>query len=79
MDIVQIIVLIMVVTILVTITLAAAAYAAFRMRERRAPRSAAAETTGPVFFERVRFPTLDEATGDATVDSSPPYPARAAS
>jgi hypothetical protein len=55
MDFVQIIAVIMVVTILATITLAAVAYAAFRLRERRAPNLSLIDAEAPVFFERVRF------------------------
>jgi Tfp pilus assembly protein PilE len=55
MDLTQIIAVIMVVTILATITLAAVAYAAFRLRERRAPDLSLLDSNAPVFFERVRF------------------------
>ena len=62
MNILQIIVMVMVVTILATITLAAVSYGAFKMRERRIPVSEPGPDPGPLFFERVRFPSLSGAT-----------------
>jgi Tfp pilus assembly protein PilE len=55
MDFIQLVAVIMVVTILATITLAAVAYAAFRLRERRAPDLSLLDAEIPAFFERVRF------------------------
>jgi Tfp pilus assembly protein PilE len=56
MDLIQIVVITMVLVILATITLAAVSYGAFKVRERRAPvRADADASSGPLFFERVRF------------------------
>lgn len=56
MDIVQLVVVGMVLTILATITLATVSYGAFKVRERKAPGGIdAADQTGPLFLERVRF------------------------
>ena len=56
MDIVQLVVVGMVLTILATVTLAAVSYGAFKVRERKSPKGdAAAELSGPMFLERVRF------------------------
>jgi Tfp pilus assembly protein PilE len=59
-DVIQIVVMVMVATIIATITLAAASYAAFRMRERRAPSATFLQADAPVFFERVRFLKSEE-------------------
>jgi len=63
-DVIQIVVMIMVATIVATITLASASYAAFRMRERRAPNASLLEADAPVFFERVRFLPTSAANND---------------
>lgn len=57
------IVVVMVVTILATITLAAVSYGAFKVRERRAPRSELENRNDPVFFERVRFVAAEPVEG----------------
>lgn len=60
MGIIELIVMVMVVTILATTTLAAVAYAAFRLRDRRAPALERHAADEPVFFERIRFAPAEE-------------------
>jgi len=60
MGVVQLVVFAMVITVVATISLAVVAYAAFRLREGRAP-AAELEAAAPAFFERVRFPSPAEA------------------
>jgi Tfp pilus assembly protein PilE len=55
MGIIELIVMVMVITILATITLAAMSYAAFKVRERRAPSAGFGEHDETLYFERVRF------------------------
>jgi len=54
MGVIQLVVFAMVITVVATISLAVVAYAAFRLREGRAP-AASLEGSAPAFFERVRF------------------------
>jgi hypothetical protein len=58
MTIMQMLVTGMILIIIATVTLAVLSYGAFKVRERRSPRRAAAPaSSAPMFFERVRLNT----------------------
>lgn len=55
MTILQIIIIGMIVIILATVTLAVLSYGAFKIRDRKSPRSETPAAGEPMFFERVRI------------------------
>ncbi len=56
MSIIEMLIVGMIIIIIATVTLAVLSYAAFKVRERRVPRSGGPQAAGaPMFFERVRI------------------------
>lgn len=55
------------VSFIVTIVLAVGSYWAYKLRERRKPKSVRAADEAPVFFERV-YPPQSSSGGDAGMD-----------
>lgn len=57
------------VSFIVTIVLAIGSYWAYKLRERRKPKSVRAADDAPVFFERV-YPPQSRSAGNAGVDDT---------
>ncbi|MCU0623005.1 MAG: hypothetical protein MUF53_03965 [Gemmatimonadaceae bacterium] len=71
MNLTTILAVVVLASFLVTLFLAIASYAAYKLRERRRPKVAAAEAAGPQFFERY-YPPPERPSGDQRPFGSAP-------
>ena len=67
MDVVPYLSAVILIATIATILLAVLSYAAFKLRDRRKPKSA---SEGPVFFHAYTLPSDDEAAEDAVLEEA---------